>query len=918
MPLSNLVCPYCPLRCKSQHGRTRHVRVAHGDILVNANIGDNPNPNDGPRNEVETVLLVNGPAGQRKEHPHLTALPCDSNGKYLPLGSLPQTQEGSREGDWTPFEDEVQFELADLLYRRAEVSAGNIDFLLELWSLSMEDAGSAPFGDHGDMHAAIDSSALGDAPWQCLTTGFSEGVDEGAPTWMHTSYEVWYRDPDVVVSAMLANPDFNGQFDLRAYIDLNAKGERRWGNVMSGNIAWRHSDDIFASNPDTEGAMYCLLILGSDKTTVSVATGHVEYHPLYLSIGNPHSMVRRAHRHAVIPIAFLAIPKSDRDCDSSPRFRAFKRQLYHASVAAILRPLLLGMTSPVIRRCPDGHLRRVIYDLVAFIADYPEQVMLTGIVQGWCAKCTALPGNLDSPANFRTPAHTECVTDILDSKTLWTEYGIDDDVIPFTSDFPCANIHEMISPDLLHQLIKGVFKDHLVTWVGEYLLARHGERRANAILDDIDRRIAAAPPFPGLRRFPHGRRFKQWTGDDSKALMKVYLPAIIGYVPDNIVMCLGAFLDACYITRRQDINTDALEALDHALGRFWRLCEIFRTSGVRSDGFSLTRQHALFHYRRMIEDFGAPGGLCSSITESRHITAIRRPWRRSNRYRALGQMLLTNQRLDKLAAMRSDFTSHGMIRGGHTPGRNTLQPPNAHAFPPNLNGNNDEDDDDGPVDENILGHVVLAQSRARQYPRDIESLSLYITEPALPDMTRACIADQLGVMTDEVLPIRSKISVFHSAVATFLAPSDRCGLHGMHREQIRSTPSWRGLEPRYDCAFLVEDDTKEGMLGLVVVRVKLLFSFIFEDVYYPFALVEWFNTVGFDPVSRLWVVRPDTRRGRRYKSVVHLDAFLRAAHLIPVYGKKQMPLDLHCSYSLDVFQAFYVNKYIDHHANEIV
>lgn len=29
------------------------------------------------------------------------------------------------------------------------------------------------------------------------------------------------------------------------------------------------------------------------------------------------------------------------------------------------------------------------------------------------------------------------------------------------------------------------------------------------------------PAFPGLRRFYHGRRFKQWTGDDSKALMKV-------------------------------------------------------------------------------------------------------------------------------------------------------------------------------------------------------------------------------------------------------------------------------------------------------------------------------------------------------------------------------------------------------------
>jgi Plavaka transposase len=56
--------------------------------------------------------------------------------------------------------------------------------------------------------------------------------------------------------------------------------------------------------------MYCPIILGSDKTTVSVATGHVEYHPLYLSIGNLHNTVRRAHRNGVIPIAFLAIPKS--------------------------------------------------------------------------------------------------------------------------------------------------------------------------------------------------------------------------------------------------------------------------------------------------------------------------------------------------------------------------------------------------------------------------------------------------------------------------------------------------------------------------------------------------------------------------------------------------------------------------------
>jgi len=33
--------------------------------------------------------------------------------------------------------------------------------------------------------------------------------------------------------------------------------------------------------------------------------------------------------------------------------------------------------------------------------------------------------------------------------------------------------------------------------------------------------ISIVPPFAGLQRFPEGRGFKEWTGDDSKALMKV-------------------------------------------------------------------------------------------------------------------------------------------------------------------------------------------------------------------------------------------------------------------------------------------------------------------------------------------------------------------------------------------------------------
>lgn len=85
-------------------------------------------------------------------------------------------------------------------------------------------------------------------------------------------------------------------------------------------------------------------------------------------------------------IANLIRPQADRKYDKDIAFRKFKRQMYHDSIAAILNPLKSAMKTPVIRRCPDGHFRRVIYGLAAYIADYPEQVYLSGIVQNWCPK----------------------------------------------------------------------------------------------------------------------------------------------------------------------------------------------------------------------------------------------------------------------------------------------------------------------------------------------------------------------------------------------------------------------------------------------------------------------------------------------------------------------------------------------------
>ena len=130
-----------------------------------------------------------------------------------------------------------------------------------------------------------------------------------------------------------------------------------------------------------------------------------------------------------------------------------------------------------------------------------------------------------------------------------------------------------------------------------------------------------------------------------------------------MIQCFRAFLDFCYIARQNLHTPETLRCLEKALEDFIRCREVFRTSGVRDDGFGLPRQHAMVHYATNIRRFGAPNGLCSSITESKHIKAVKEPWRRSSRYEALGQMLLINQRLDKLAALRADFTARGMLKG---------------------------------------------------------------------------------------------------------------------------------------------------------------------------------------------------------------------------------------------------------------
>lgn len=69
--------------------------------------------------------------------------------------------------------------------------------------------------------------------------------------------------------------------------------------------------EILGQDPICAGAMFVPIILGSDKTTVSVATGQNEYYPIYISIGNVHNNIRHAHKGALKLLGILPIAKGE-------------------------------------------------------------------------------------------------------------------------------------------------------------------------------------------------------------------------------------------------------------------------------------------------------------------------------------------------------------------------------------------------------------------------------------------------------------------------------------------------------------------------------------------------------------------------------------------------------------------------------
>ncbi|KAI5989448.1 hypothetical protein EDC04DRAFT_2873164 [Pisolithus marmoratus] len=726
---------------------------------------------------------------------------------------MERTEGQEHKSQWAPFCNDSKRDLSQFLMKN--VSQTKIDEFLKL--LLVHDSGVSFASVHAFLKH-VDSLQTGPA-WTCEMIDVAGNVvgEDGRMRW--EQLELWHRDPVKCIMELIGNLAFR---DAVAYVPEHAyadsKGKNRiYDEMWTADWWW----DVQGKLPTS--ATIAPVILSSDKTSLSVFSGNKKAWLVYLTIGNISKDVRRqVLSHVTILIGYL--PVSKLKCFKKKTHSLAGYCLFHHAMLLLLQPLVDASHNGKIMTCTD-----------AYVANFPEQCLVA------CNK---------------ERDHEECtwqsMTDTLKTlKCLCAVYE------PFWKDLPFTNIFTCITPDILHQLHKGIFHDHLLQWCINIVREK-----------EVDAHFQAMNHYPGLCHFAKGiLTVSQWTGTEHKEMQRVFVGLLSGAVDDHVLMVVCSLLDFIYYVQCQQHTDLSLRAMEESLKTFHDHKQVLIDLKIHED-FNMPKIHSLLHYI-------SADGYNTEYPECLHIDYTKDAYRASNKCNYVEQMALWLQRQEAIHH-KSAYLAWRQLK------RQLATMDQIHS------------EYKAPDFIVTLKQFLASLSSQNQAVQPTDS-------------------DHFDVFHSISIAIAPSTITGHDKGMQRVQATPRINAHGHKPEIPAHFDTVFVSEAGHECTKDVVKPNMTGIPGVWVAQLCIVFKLPEYLGNHPHLLifVEWFTTLHrCDPVSGLYIINHSTHHHCPNMSIISANCIIWLCHLQAQCGK-HISANWSSYNVLEMGAQFYVNSYID-------